>query len=94
MKQRLIELYKDTIDLDIKDTEKVLRESPMANKEDGGCEVFYGGKWLFLGRTDLKDDVGTWNDDMRVDTFRNMKVGFGARIRSGSFNVIDNYSDG
>lgn len=103
------EKYADTITHSISETEYIIHESPVrwgAVREFGWrmLEIFIGGKWYPLCRTDLKDNCATCFLDLYVGTTDEIRERFKSMIRYGGrldddaehpyFAVIDRYSDG
>lgn len=64
-------------------------------------QILHHGEWLSLGRVDLFDQVATGicyahDEDAKkiVEFYVKRKVQFGARVRGGSFLVVDSVTDG
>ena len=62
---------------------------------DKVVEVKYGGKWITMARTDLKDDVCTTMLGATFDSYA-LSMLYGVRLRESwsCFAVVDSFSDG
>ena len=95
------------VTLSVNEGRRVLAKARMRwnNKKNGWnysrrAEVYYGGKWLNLARTDLVDDVCTFSGDddaKELDELRQKYMGhirYGVRVVNGRFSAVDHVSDG
>jgi hypothetical protein len=92
------------VDWSVDEAKKLISEAPIRWGEawyGRGVEIKVGDEWLYLCRTDLKDDVctGSYEDaDRSLEENRRHylgKVRYGARLtEDGGFAVIDRLSDG
>ena len=87
----------------INEARKILNSSPMRWSQDGKhrTEIQVDGKWLYLCRTDLKDDVATYRGDDWETGIEEVRqryyqgIRYGARLSENEgFCVVDSFSDG